>query len=303
MKTITKNRYGVWALAALAIAATACNKEESANRATQGTGSVQSAVASTQSIAVAAADGTDSVYVVNTCGPRQHRDSVAISSLPASIGTYLTTNYAGYAGERAFAVKDQAGTVQGWVVIVQYNGKPVGLKFDASGNFVQVLEQREGHDLNGSGWHRGGRFDDRDGLRRDTVALSALPAAVTGYLATNYATDTLVRAFKGKDSGYVVLSLNNGAFATVFDASGNFVKRVQLVAKGSKPGSVDQAALPANVLSYLSTTYPGYVFKHAFKITANGTVQGYVVLIDANNTKYAVEFDAAGNFKAAKTVR
>jgi hypothetical protein len=31
-------------------------------------------------------------------------------------------------------------------------------------------------------------------------------------------------------------------------------------------------------------------------------VKGYVVFIDANNTKYAVEFDAAGNFLRAKTI-
>jgi hypothetical protein len=31
-------------------------------------------------------------------------------------------------------------------------------------------------------------------------------------------------------------------------------------------------------------------------------VKGFVVVIDANNTKYAVEFDAAGNFVKAKTI-
>ena len=304
MKTNSKSSY-LWAFAALAIAATACNKENSVTNETQSSTGVQTTAASTQSIAVAGSTtaGGDSVYVVNTCGPRDHRDSVAISSLPASIGTYLSANYAGFNGEKAFVIKDQSGTLQGYVVVVQYNGKPVGLKFDASGNFIKVLEQREGHDLNGNGWHHGGRFDDRDGLKRDTVALNALPAAIKSYYAANYAGDTLVRAFKGKDSGYVVLSTNGAAFATVFDANGAFVKRVQLEAKPGKANSIDQGALPSNVQSYLNTTYPGYVFKHAFKISSNGTAQGYVVFVDANNTKYAVEFDAAGNFMAAKTVR
>lgn len=302
MKKSKTNSFRVWACAALAIAAVACNKENSAGNGTESRDDVQAAVASTQSIAVAAAGG-DSVYVVNTCGPRDHRDSVSISSLPASIGTYLLTNYAGFSGERAFSIKDSSGTIQGYVVIIQYNGKPVGLKFDAGGNFVKVLEQREGHDLKGNGWHRGGRFDDRDGLKRDTIALSTLPSVIKSYFAANYPTDTLVRAFKGKDSGYVVLSVSNGAFATVFDASGTFIKRLQIAAKPGKHNSIDQSALPSNVLSYLSATYSGYVFKHAFKIMQNGTLQGYAVLIDANNTKYAVEFDAAGNFKTAKTVR
>jgi hypothetical protein len=291
-------------LAALTLAAVSCKKENSAIDVQSQ--DIQAAVAATQAIAVATtttSGGTDSVYVINTCGPRQHRDSVAISSLPASIGTYLSSNYSGYTGERAFSVKDPSGTIQGYVVVVNYNGKPVGLKFDASGNFVQVLEQREGHDLGGSGWHHGGRFDDRDGLRRDTIALSALPIAIKTYYATNYATDTLVRAFQGKDGSFVVLSINGGAYASIFDASGNFVSRTLMPAKPGRPNSIDQSALPANVSSYLSTTYPGYVFKHAFKLMSNTTLQGYVVMIDANNTKYAVEFDASGNFVAVKTIR
>jgi hypothetical protein len=296
---------GILIFAALAMAAVSCKKEDSAYSA-QNAADVQAAVAATQAIAVGTittTGGTDSVYIINTCGPRAHRDSVAFSSLPASVGTYLSANYSGYTSQKAFAIKDSTGAVQGYVVVINYNGKPVGLKFDASGNFLQVLEQREGHDLRGDGWHHGGRFDDRDGLKRDTIALSALPAAIKNYYATNYATDTLVRAFQGKDGSFVVLSVNAGAYATVFDASGNFVKRIQMPAKPGRPNSIDQSALPANVQSYLSTTYPAYVFKHAFKIMANGAVQGYVVMIDANSTKYAVEFDASGNFVAVKTIR
>jgi hypothetical protein len=305
MRNNRKNNYSVLLFAGLAMAAVSCKKENSAIDA-QNSSNMQAAVAATQAIAVATtttSGGTDSVYVINTCGPRQHRDSVAISALPASLGTYLSANYSGFTGERAFAVKDGTGTVQGYVVIIMYNAKPVGLKFDASGNFVQVLEQREGHDLGGDGWHHGGRFDDRDGLKRDTVALSALPTAIKNYYATNYATDTLVRAFQGKDGSFVVLSVSGVPYATVFDASGNFVKRVLMPAKPGRPNSIDQSALPANVQSYLTTTYPAYVFKHAFQIMSNGALQGYVVLIDANATKYAVEFDASGNFVAVKTIR
>lgn len=304
MRNSRKNSHRVLLFAALAMAAVSCKKENSFDA--QSSSEIQAAVAATQAIAVAATTttgGTDSVYVINTCGPRQHRDSVAISALPASVGTYLSANYSGFTGERAFAIKDSSGNVQGYIIVVMYNGKPIGLKFDASGNFVQVLEQREGHDLRGNGWHHGCRFDDRDGLRRDTIAVSALPTAIKNYFATNYTTDTLVRAFQGKDGSFVVLSLNGVAYASVFDASSNFVKRVQLPAKPGRPNSIDQSALPANVQSYLSTTYPGYVFKHAFKIMNNGAVQGYVVMIDANITKYAVEFDASGNFVAVKTIR
>lgn len=80
--------------------------------------------------------------------------------------------------------------------VIYYNNKPVGLLFDSAGAFVRVLEQRERGDLNGSGHHNGGRFEHRDGKGRDTVALNALPPAVTAYFASNYFNDTLVKAFR-----------------------------------------------------------------------------------------------------------
>ncbi len=266
---------------------------------------IQAAVAQTQAIAVSPSATTagDSVYVVNTCSPRSKRDTVAFSSLPSSVTDYLTANYSGYTFQKAFTIKDAAATLQGYVVIIQFNGNPVGLKFDASGAFVQVLEQREGHDLLGGGWHKDGCFENRDGKQRDTVALSALPSSITSYFASNYPQDTLVRASKTRDSGYVVLSKNNGLFATIFNASGSFVSRVELPAQRGKANAIDQSALPAGALSYLSATYPNYVFNKAFSITVNGIVQGYCVVIEANNTKYAIQFDAAGNFVRVKPIR
>jgi hypothetical protein len=266
---------------------------------------IQAAVAQTQAIAVSISAATpgDSIYVVNTCSRVSKKDTVAFSSLPSSVTDYINTNYAGYTAQKAFSIKDASGTLQGYVAIILFNGNPVGLKFDASGNFVQVLEQREGRDLLGSGHHNGGCFQNRDGKQRDTVAISALPSSITAYFASNYAADTLVRAAKTRDSGYIVLSKNNGLFATIFNASGSFVSRVELPAQKGKANSIEQSALPANALSYLSATYPNYVFNKAFSITVNGTVQGYCVVIEANATRYAVQFNAAGNFVKAKPVR
>jgi hypothetical protein len=164
------------------------------------------------------------------------------------------------------------------------------------------LEQRERGDLNGTGHHRGGRFEHRDGLHRDTIAIAALPSAIINYFATNYSTDTLVKAFKGKDSSIVIISKNGGVYATIFDANNNFVKREQLPVKSGSCISVEQSALPSAALNYLTQTYPNYVFDKAFSITNNGSIVGYVVVIDANNTKYAVLFDPSGNFVKAKTI-
>lgn len=266
---------------------------------------IQSAVAQTQAIAVSISAATpgDSVYIINTCSRGSKRDTITLSSLPSSLADYLNTNYPGYTFQKAFSVKDASGTAQGYVAVIVFNGNPVGLKFDATGAFVQVLEQREGRDLIGKGHHNGGCFQNRDGKQRDTISISALPSSITSWFANNYPTDTLVRASKTRDSGYMVLSKNNGLFATAFNSSGSFVSRTELPAHRGKANSIEQYALPANVLSYLSATYPNYVFNKAFSITLNGAVQGYCVVIEANNTKYAVQFNAAGIFVKAKPIR
>lgn len=291
MKTLTKLGSLFAAVAILGLAS--CEKSENTSA------SIDSISAIAELNAIAATSDTtsdDAPYIINTCKRGEQRDSVAFSSLNASIGSYLTANYPGYTFQKAFKVLDASDVLAGYVVIIQFESKPVGLKFDASGTFVKVLEQRERRDLKGKGWRPGGRFDLRDGLGRDTIALSALPAGIKTYFSANYAQDTLLHALSVKDGGYVVISSNKGMFATIFKSDYSLIKRVQLPAPGGKEAPIAQSALPANVLSYLSATYPSYVFGKAFVSKNNSAVQGYVVLIDANGTKYAIRFDASGNF-------
>lgn len=253
-------------------------------------------------VVLASLTSQDSVVLVQACSRREKREAITEAQLPTAVSGYVSSNYQGATFKEAFVIKDSAGTVSGYVVVVYFNDKPVGLRFDASGNFVKVLEQREKGDLSGPGFHRGGRFEHRDGMKRDSIALSALPSAITAYFAANYATDTLRNAFAGRDGNIVVLSINNGAFATVFDGSGNFIKREQLNSRHGHGQAIAETSLPALVVSYLSATYPNYVFKNAFQILDAGSLKGYVVFIDANNTRYAVEFDATGTFVRAKTI-
>lgn len=261
------------------------------------------AVAALQAVSVGLnTSASDSIYVIHTCEADHHLDSISFAGLPATITGYLTATYAGYTFQKAYTVKDSSGNITGYVAIIQYNGNPVGLKFDASGNFVRVLEQREGHDLEGNGWHEGGRFNGRDGMHRDTVALTSLPATILSYFTVNYPQDTLIRAYKNLDSSYVVFSKNNGAFATVFDANGSLIRRVSLQTETGDEMSINISALPTAAQSYLSATYPNYVFDQAFSFSVNGVLSGYVVGIDANGTKYAVQFDASGNFVKAITI-
>ena len=281
----------------------ACKKENAASSLNPtGTALSSSSVIAAAASVSASGASTDSVYIVQPCARGSQRDSISQGDLPAAVTSYLTANYSGYTFGKAFSIINSSGTITGYVAVIYYNNNAVGIEFDSSGNFVKVLEQREKGDLDGKGWHNGGRFEDRDGARRDAVALSSLLPAIQSYIAANFASDTLVQAFKNRDSSFLVLSKNNGVFATLFDASGNFIKRVQLPAKAGNCQGIEESALPANVISYLAASYPNYVFKKAFVVSTGGTLKGYIVVIDANNTKYALLFDGSGTFVSAKTI-
>lgn len=308
MKRKQIRQLGSIVFTALAIGLFSCKKESTLGTAASGS-AIEAAIQNTGAIAVGATtagstSAADSIYVVNACSRGARKDSVSFSNLPASVSNYLSANYAGYTFQKAYNIKDASGTNQGYVVIIQYNGNPVGLKFDVSGNFIKVLEQREGRDLLNNGWHTGGHFEHRGDVSKDTIALNSLPPGILSYMSARYSSDTLLAASQTRGGAYVVLSKNNGFFATVFDNAGNFVNRVTLPEPAPREviAAVAQSSLPASIGSYLSATFPAYVFEKAYTLTINKTVQGYVVVIEANSTKYAVLFDASGNFVKVKTV-
>ncbi|MGE6218670.1 PepSY-like domain-containing protein [Nubsella zeaxanthinifaciens] len=257
--------------------------------------SATGAISISSLISTAATAPGDSLYLVGCFSGKVKRDTVAFAALPSAVGTYLQVNYASYIFKKAFKLTDNAGTA--YVVVIKFNDKPIGLKFDASGVFVKVLEQREGRDLKGRGWHDGGRFDHRDGKHRDTIALSALPAAVKSIFVTTYPSDTLLHAQVTKDSVYVLLSKNNGLFATAISKQGTLLKRVAVDNVKGIRTEVLQANLPTAITNYLSTTYPAYVFNKAYVLSKAGTVQAYVVLVTVNSSRYAFKFSASGAFQ------
>lgn len=275
-----------------------CKKENASKSASASVSS--STISSTGAIAISLASGTttDSVYMVGCYGKHDKIDTVAFSALPTAIDTYLTANYSGYTFKRAYTI-DSASTVVNYIVVIKYNSALIGLKFTAAGTFVSTLEQREGRDLKGPGWHLGGPFDNRDGKHRDTVAISALPTAVSSYFSTTYPTDTLLHASVTPDNVYILISKNGVLYSTAVTAAGKLVKRVQIEKHDLKHAAVTEANLPAAITTYLTTTYPGYVFDKAFSESSGGTLQGYVVFITSNSTKYAILFNASSTFVKA----
>lgn len=298
------------ALIALATGFTACQKGNEAETDFELTASQNGAVAITPTSSVvttlnSSTNSTDSIYAMEACRRTHKRAKVEQSALSVSITTYLNTNYAGYTFVKAFSTTAIATNVlDSYVVGFLFNGKPVAIRFTANGTFVKVLELREGKDMDKPGGHRfGGCFENRDGKQRDSIAISALPQTIKQYFTTNFAQDTLKSAWLGKDGGILVISKNVKYYGTAFKADGTFIRRETLPSHPGKGKEIAQSALPANVQSYLSTTYPNYVFKKAYEHKSGDILKGYLVIIDANLTKYAVLFNATGAFVEVKTIR
>lgn len=248
---------------------------------------------------------SDSLYAMSACKKGNKKTPIEESGLPVSIVTYFNANYSGYSFQKAFQVNNETSSaLDSYVAVIQFNDKPVALKFDANGSFVKVLEIREGRNMKGKGgWHAGGCFDNRDNKQRDTLAISAIPASIKTYMSSTYSTDTIVHVFVNKDQSIVIISKNISFYATAFKSDNTFIKRIELPAGYAKGRSIEATALPANASTYLNTTYPNYVFKKAFEMKENNVLKGYLVLIDANLTKYAIHFDASGQFVKAVSIR
>jgi len=295
----------------IALLMTACNKNTDATTSTDETTQLDAveavAVAKVSSSTANNTSRGDSIYAVNTCERNQRKIKIDFTTLSSTIISYLNANYNGYTAKGAVKITDANGTVIGYVAIIAINDKPIAIKFDASGNFIKVLELRQGIDIfNDRKFHPGGCFDGRDGKNKDTIALSNLPLVITSYISTTFTTDTIIKAFYTRDSNIVVITkTSNGLYANVFNKNNVLVKRELMHHCGcnGKIVAIAAADLPASSTNYLTTTYPGYTLKQAFKVVDNtGKAKRYVAFIDANNSKYAVEFDANGSFLEAHLI-
>lgn len=136
---------------------------------------------------------------------------VDASTLPASVKTYINTNYAG--ATLKTAGKTETGTIV--VHIVLANGSSKGLKFDSAGVFISVKDH---------GKNKGEKVDIKD-----------LPMTITDYIKANYATASIHKAFKSDTGSYgVVLKRTDDTKIILgFDATGKFLNELKHV-KGEK---------------------------------------------------------------------
>lgn len=280
-----------------------CKKDETPDVPTE-EAARQEAIAFTVNSSISGSwNTTDSLYVMEGCKQGNRKAESSFELLPEPVKAYLTANYSGYTAVKAFKItRYSSETTDSYVAIILYNSKPVALKFNAEGSFVKVMELREGRHLRRLGSHLG--WFDQDAKNRDTIAIDSLPANIKLYFSNHFSAETLVSAVKIKDGSILVLSQDTqGFYATAFTSTGSFIKRVYLPIVQGKISLLSESKLPAKASTFLTTTFPGFSFNKVFEISAFGGIKGYLSLIDANMTKYAVLFNANGEAIASFTVR
>ncbi len=211
-----------------------------------------------------------------------YRDSLTridVSALPATITSFISTSYAGATVN--YAAKDDAGN---FLVAITVNDDRKVLLFNADGTFNRELSVR--------GRGRGhGRGRDRDSLT--TVEVSALPAAITGYINTNYAGATITKAALDATRGYLVLITLNGDRRTLlFNTDGTFAQEV-VRRVGRDYTTIAVSALPAAVTSYINTNYAGATITRA---GTSSTGQFKVVVQPTTGRSVELLFAADGTF-------
>lgn len=263
------------------------------------------AITLSKNIVGSSALSTDSIFALRSVPKGYVKTDVALANLPTTVSSYLNTKFVGYTFVKAFSTAVfGTTTVYSYVVAINYNNKPVAIKFLASGDFKAILELREGADLKTNiDQHVGGAYEIRNTALTDSLALSALSATIKTYMTTKNVKDTLKSAWVNKDGTVVLLSKNGLFFGNTFTTAGVSIARVTLPSVGGKDIQVAKTALPLPLLSYLAAAFPNYVYEKAYSFTPSTLVKGFAVVIDANLTKYYALFDHTGVFLSATTIR
>ncbi|MCK8490996.1 PepSY-like domain-containing protein [Spirosoma sp. RP8] len=176
-----------------------------------------------------------------TAGPRS-LTTVDVSSLPATITTYISANYAGA------TVKEAKKNAEGsYLVMITVNSTVKLLAFKADGSFDKEFDGKGGH-ARGDSAHRPKHAPGDsthhpkpapgDSVRHNrpgqgpavtVINASSLPAAITTYITTNYAGATIEKAAQDKKSNdYVVLvkTADSKRVMLLFGSDGAFKKAV-----------------------------------------------------------------------------
>lgn len=198
--------------------------------------------------AVSPTTNSNAARTASTDTTKTGKDSltaVAVTDLPATITTYISTNYAGA------TIKEAGKTTKGtYLVGIEVNSLFKLLVFKADGTFEKELSPMHGR---GRGHHHGDstahdsthhafpKDSTHHAFPKDSthhvgpgkvtvVATADLPAAITSYISTNYAGSTIKQAAKEGTSGDYLVYITTADKKPVilaFSSAGAFIKVVK----------------------------------------------------------------------------
>lgn len=219
---------------------------------------------------------------------------ISASALPSTVTTYIAGNYAGYTVERA-----AKGVDGSFLVIIRNAAKDhKALVFGADGAFKQEVAFMGGR---GKGPNGPGGPHERGPRSFTAIDVASLPATITGYVTSKYASSTISGAAQNAEKLYVVfVKTTTGRVLLEFNADGTFKQEVTRGDRGR--GSFTEVTatdLPQTVKNYIATNYAGSTVRRAAKSNIDG---GFLVWISkADGTNVALSFGADGVFKQAIT--
>lgn len=306
MKKLIKNKFLLLAIGALAF--TACKKTEENTTLDLPTAISQNgaiSVVSVKSMLGSTSTSTDSIYAISAIVAGNKLASITASVLLTTTNTYLSTNYPNNTFIKAFSTSLTTNNIiNGYVVAITFNNKPVVLTFLSNGAFKSVLELREGEDLKNKRDHSiGGIFENRNPLRRDSLALNSLSATVRTYMTANASRDTLKAAWTNRDGSIVLLSKNVTFFSNTFTSAGALIARSVIASRSGRDVSVLAGVLPPAIQTYFTLNYPKYIIGKAYYTIENNAITSYVVVLDSSLIKYAFVFSNAGVLQSTLVLR
>lgn len=204
------------------------------------------------------------------------------TALPASVLTYLSTNFPGY--DLLHASQKTTGTPTGYRVELKYKSEFYAVLFDDKGAYVSQTTGMPGGP-------KGGKGKGSHGPAVTNLALTDLPAAVQTAL-TGY---TFQRAMaKIDDKGLTIYHVHAEKAGITYDldinASGTILSSKE---DATKPeiSKTDLTILPAAITTYLNTNAAGWTLKNAVSISSDNVIIHYHVVLSIGGATQTYMFD------------
>lgn len=204
------------------------------------------------------------------------------TALPASVLTYLTTNFPGY--DLLHASQKTTGTPTGYRVELKYKTEFYSVLFDDKGAYVSQTTGMPGGP-------KGGKEKGSHSPAVTNLALTDLPIAVQNALTGfTFQRSTAKIDSQGITIYHVHAEKSGVSYELNIDASGQVISSKEIPAKPVIT-KTDLSALPVAITTYLNTNAAGWTLKNAVSVAADNVTIHYHVVVSVAGAVQTYMFD------------